>query len=390
MAVQSDWSNTNYYDVLGVAENASDKDIRSAYRKLARKLHPDTNADPEAERRFKEVTAAHEILGDADRRKEYDEFRRLGPAGAQRDGGFGANGFGPGGTRVRVNNVDGDLGDLGDLFGDLFGGGSGFGPYGPSRSHSSRSTRSRAQRGADLSSTLSLPFLDAVHGTTTAINLVSNATCDTCSGSGAAPGSAPSPCSRCSGSGEQIINTGGFAFREPCEQCHGRGVTIDAPCSTCSGTGRVKKPRTVKVRIPAGVEDGQTIRLPKRGGPGSDGGPAGDLLLTVDVEPHPDFGRLGNNLTITVPIAYPELVLGTDVTVPTIDAGTVTVRVPPGTPSGRTLRVNRRGIPGTGGDLLVTLDVIVPTNPSAQERDLIEQLAAASSERPRARREAMT
>ena len=346
MAIQSDWVNTNYYDVLGVAENASDKDIRSAYRKLARELHPDTNADPEAERRFKDVTAAHEVLGDADRRKEYDDFRRHGPVGARRGGGFGPGGFGSGGTRGRVDTVAGDCVDLDDLFGDMFADASGFGPYGPTRGHASRRARPRARRGADLASTLSLPFLDAVHGTTTAINLVSEATCDMCFGSG-------------------------------------------APCSACSGTGRVKKPRTVKVRIPAGVEDGQTIRLPNRGGPGSDGGPAGDLFLTVEVEPHPDFGRLGDNLTVTVPVTYPELVLGTDVTVPTIDAGTVTVRVPAGTPSGRTLRVGGRGIPGTDGDLLVTLDVVVPTSLSPRERDLIEQLGAAT-ERPRARWEAMT
>lgn len=385
MAVQSDWLNTNYYDVLGVTENASDKDIRRAYRKRARELHPDTNDDPEAERRFKDVTAAHEVLGDADRRKEYDEFRRHRPVGGAPGGGFGSSG-----TRVRVNNVDADLGDLGDLFGDLFGS-SGFGPSGPTRSSSRRTqTRSRARRGSDLSSTLSLPFLEAVHGTTTAINLVSDATCDACTGTGAAPGTTASTCSTCGGSGEQVVNTGGFAMREPCHRCHGCGTTINTPCPTCAGSGRVSKPRTVKVRIPAGVEDGQTIRLPKRGGPGSDGGPAGDLFLTVDVEPHPDFGRLGNNLTLTVPVTYTELVLGTEVTVPTIDAGTVTVRVPPGSPSGRTLRVNGRGIPGTGGDLLVTLDVVVPTNPTATERDLIEQLDASTSERPRARWEAMT
>lgn len=355
MAAHSNWLNTDYYDVLGVAENASEKDIRRAYRTLARELHPDTNSDPVAEQRFKEVTAAHEVLGDAERRKEYDEFRRAGSFGGS-SGGFGPSG--PyGGTRVRVDNIDSDLGDLGSVFGDLFGGGFGSGTgFGSTRPSRPRRAGRRSERGRDLSSSLSLSFLDAVHGTTTTINLVSEASCDTCRGTGVAPG--PS--------------------------------LADDPCLTCSGRGRVTRPRTVKVRIPAGVEDGQTIRLPERGGPGSNGGPAGDLYITVDVEPHPDFGRLCDNLTITVPVTYPELVLGTDLSVPTIDAGTVTVRVPPGTPSGRTLRVAGRGIPGTRGSLLVTLDVVVPTDPSDAERDVIEQLATVSTERPRARWEAMT
>lgn len=348
MAVQSDWLHTDYYAVLGVSEDASDTEIRHAYRKLARELHPDANDDPAAERRFKDITAAHEVLSDADRRKEYDDLRRHG---AVRRGP--RSGFGSGGTRVRVNNVDGDHnidGDLGDLFGDMFAG-SGFGPYGPTRDPGRQRTRPQSRRGSDLSSSLSLPFLDAVHGTTTTVNLVSEATCDVCDGAGA-------------------VET--------------------TRCSACGGSGRVSKPRTIKARIPAGVDDGQTIRLAGRGGPGSSGGPAGDLFLTIDVQPHPDFGRLGNNVTLTVPVTYPELVLGTEVTVPTIDAGTVTVRVPAGTPSGRTLRVGGRGIPGTGGDLLVTLDVVVPTNPTRTERDLLEQLDAAGSERPRARWEAVT
>lgn len=345
MGASSEWAHTDLYGLLGVAQNASDDEIRRAFRRRARELHPDTNPDPDAERRFREVAAAHDVLGDPRRRRAYDETRRSGPLGSAGDGSRRRGG----GTRVRVNHIrtDPDVHDR--RFGDAVrGGSSSAGSSSQERPRDRDGTR-RARRGADAASTMSLPFLDAVHGTTRILSLVAD---------------------------------------EPCATCAGAGRTGSAPCPTCDGRGTA--PRSVTVRIPPGVEDGQKIRLPARGAPGRNGGPAGDLYVTVEVEPHPVFGRDGDDITISVPVTYAELVLGTELAVPTIDGGTVTVRVPPGTPSGRTLRLRGRGVPGTSGDLLVTLEVSVPPEPSDRERELIEQLRDASTERPRARWEEMS
>ncbi len=385
MTPQPQWLETDFYEVLGIHETASDQEIRSAYRKLARTAHPDAHPDdPGAEERFKAITAAYDVLGDADKRREYDEFRRLGP-----NAFAGATGARSGDGRVRVNvgNLD-DLGDLrgfGGLFDDFFGD-PGFGT-GPTTRGQHRPGRRSGRPGRDLATEVRLPFTQAVFGTTTSIGLTSEAGCDTCDGSGASPGSGRVTCQVCRGSGAQVTGRGGFAMRQACDRCGGMGDVLEQPCATCRGSGRVRRHRNIKVRIPAGVDDGQTIRLPGRGEPGYDGGPPGDLYVTVDVEPHPTFGRVGNNLTLTVPITYPEAVLGAKVTVPTLDGDNVTVRVPPGTPGGRVLRIGGRGVPEPGkhGDLLLTLDIDVPTNPSAVERDLIEQLATATTTKPRAK-----
>lgn len=356
MAVQTEWLEKDYYEVLGVPETASEKEIQRAYRRLARRYHPDANpGDPGAEERFKEISAAYDVLGDREKRKEYDELRRFGPA---QTGGFGdgAGGFRFGGF------------DLGDLFGDAFGG--------PVRA----SRRRSATRGRDLEAELHLRFEQAVSGLTTEVHLTSAATCPTCGGSGARPGTAPVTCPVCQGRGQVSEAQGFFAISHTCPRCGGRGQVVETPCDECRGAGAVRAPRRVKVRVPAGVDDGTLIRLPGRGEPGRNGGPPGDLFVVVRVSPHPLFGRRGDDLTLTVPVTYPEAVLGADVKVPTLDGPPVTVRVPPGTPSGRVLRVRGHGVPrrdGGRGDLLVTVEVAVPTRLSGKERKAVEALAKA-------------
>jgi molecular chaperone DnaJ len=367
---QRDWFEKDFYKVLGVDAGASDKVITNAYRKLARELHPDRNpGDAKAEERFKEVAAAYDVLGDATKRAEYDEVRRMGPVGG---GGFGGGGFGgarPGGGASSFNF---DAGDLGDLLGGLFGRGGRRAPTGP-------------QRGDDLEAELHLSFEDAANGVTTTVHLTSEAPCGTCHGSGAKPGTAPRNCPRCNGRGVLDDNQGLFSFSQPCDLCGGRGRVVEDPCPTCGGRGIEHRPRRVKVRIPAGVRDDQTIRLKGRGGPGRNGGPAGDLFVRVRVSDHPLFGRSGENLTITVPITFPEAALGADVTVPTLDGSNVTVRIPPGTSSGRTFRVRGRGVttPSKTGDLLVTVEVAVPKTLSAAQKKAVEALASAIGESPR-------
>jgi molecular chaperone DnaJ len=255
---EREWFDKDYYKLLGLSSSATDKEITRAYRKLAKQHHPDTN--PGSEEKFKEISVAYDVLGDATKRKEYDEVRRLGPAAA----GFGGPG-GPGGGGF--NFQTGDFGDLGDIFGGLFGGGR----------------RQRAQRGADLETALHLSFRDAVVGVTTTVSLPSNDACHTCAGRGAAPGSGFATCERCQGRGVLNDDQGPFAMSSVCPVCQGRGGRIVTPCPTCHGTGREPSSRRVNVRIPAGVIDGQRIRLKGKGSPGAHGGPAGDLLVTVNV-----------------------------------------------------------------------------------------------------------
>ena len=360
MAPQREWFEKDYYRVLGVPETASAKDIKSAFRKLSRQYHPDANpGDDAAEERFKEVSAAYDVVGDADRRKEYDEVRRLGPAASGFPGGAGA----AGGFQFQ------DIGDLGDLLGGLFG-----------RQGQGRARGTGPHRGQDLETELHLSFEDAAQGITTVVHLTSDAPCHTCHGSGARPGTSPSACANCGGRGVVSDNQGPFSFSSPCPVCGGRGVTVDDPCPTCRGSGIERRPREVKVRIPAGVSDGQRIRLMGRGGPGRNGGPAGDLYVVVRVAPHPLFGRSGRDLTLVAPVTFAEAALGADITVPTLSSGPVTLRVPAGTRSGRTFRVKGKGVGGQkgAGDLLVTVEVAVPSKLSSAERKAVEELRAAS------------
>ena len=375
MAPQREWFEKDFYKVLGVDEKATQKDITRAYRKLARQFHPDTNkGDVAAEERFKEISAAYDVVGDTDKRKEYDEVRKLGPMAGAFGGGGGAGGTG-GGFNFRMD----DLGDLGDIFGNLFG-------RNRRRNDTGPSTRGMGpQRGADLEAELHLSFIDAVKGVTTTVNLTSDAPCSTCDGTGAKPGTAPIVCHVCNGRGVTDDPQGLFSFSAPCTNCNGRGIVVEDPCPTCHGTGIERRPRQVKVRIPAGVEDGKRIRLKERGAPGRNGGPPGDLFVITRVAPHETFGRRGRDLTLTIPVTFPEAALGANVTVPTLEGGPVTVKVPGGTRSGRTFRVKGRGIDnGKGkGDLLVTVEVAVPSKLTAAERKAVEALQAASTESPR-------
>ncbi len=373
MTAQREWFEKDYYKTLGVAENASAKEITKAYRKLARDLHPDQNpGDERAEERFKEITAAYDVLGDEDKRAEYDEVRALGPLGGMRGGGAG----GPGGFSFNVGDMSD--GGLGDIFGNLFGrggrgarsgGASGVGP----------------RRGGDIEAHLAVDFVDAVKGITTTLFLTTDAQCSTCGGSGARPGTSPTVCSNCGGRGVVDDNQGFFSLSAPCTVCQGQRVTIDEPCGTCRGTGVEKRPREVKTRIPAGVRDGQTIRLKGRGGPGRNGGPAGDLLVQLSVGSHDVFGRSDDNLTVTVPVTFSEAALGGDIEVPTLDGSPVTLRLKPGTQSGSRHRVRGKGVAGKqrSGDLIVTVNVEVPSELTDEEREAIERLAAATTVNPR-------
>jgi len=358
MAPQREWFDTDYYKVLGVGSEATEKEITRAYRKLAKQYHPDAN--PGAEDKFKEISAAYDVLGDVEKRKEYDEVRRLGPlAGGL--GNFGRSGDGSG--------FNFHIDDLGDLFGNLFGGGR-------QRNQQRATTWTSPRRGQDVEAELHLSFNEAIEGVVTSVNVVTGALCSTCAGSGSKPGSMPITCPRCNGTGTLNDNQGMFSLASPCPECRGRGLKVVDPCPTCGGTGAERRQRTVKVRIPAGVDDGQRIRVKGRGEAGANGGPSGDLYVIVHVGSHPLFGRKGKNLTLRVPITFAEATLGADITVPSLTEP-VTLRIPLGTPSGKTFRVKGRGVKSgsSSGDLLVTVDISVPASVSDAQREAIESLA---------------
>jgi molecular chaperone DnaJ len=373
VASQREWFDKNYYEVLGVSETAVPKDITRAYRKLAREFHPDANpGNASAEDKFKEISAAYDVVGDETKRAEYDEVRRQGPMGGMGFGGArSGGGFNPG-----AGGYEGA--DLGDLLGGMFGGGG--------RRGRQNQSRGRApQRGADLEATLRMTFREAFNGMETALHLTSDLPCGTCSGSGAKPGTAPTMCQHCRGSGVSDDNQGMFSFSSPCPVCGGAGSVITSPCGTCRGGGVEKRAREVKVRIPAGVDDGQRIKLKGRGGAGRNGGEIGDLYVIVHVDRDNIFGRDGKNLTINVPVTFAEATLGTKLTVPTLDGNPVTLKIPAGTPTGKVFRVKSRGVATkkTTGDLLVTVQVDVPTKITNEQRDALEAMAAAFPAAPR-------
>ncbi|HEX6401939.1 MAG TPA: molecular chaperone DnaJ [Pseudonocardiaceae bacterium] len=369
-----EWLEKDFYAELGVSSTASADEIKRAYRKLARELHPDANpGDTRAEARFKSVSEAYGVLSDADKRKQYDEARALFNGGFRPGGGgFGGPGgfdlgdlFGSGGARA------GDAGGLGDLLGGLFGGRGGMAGAGASR----------PRRGTDVETEVRIDFTEAVHGATVPLRIASPSSCGSCGGTGARAGTIPRACPTCGGTGLVTRNQGAFAFSEPCRDCRGTGRIIDDPCAECAGRGVSNRHRTLTMRIPPGVADGQKIRLAGQGEPGMRGAPAGDLYVLVHVTPHPVFGRSGDDLTLTVPVSFPELVSGTTLTVPTMD-GSVKLRVPAGTSSGRTLRARGKGITrrdGRSGDLLVTLQVVVPTKLDRKAKDALDSYAKATA-----------
>jgi molecular chaperone DnaJ len=356
---EREWFDKDYYKVLGVTQGASEKDVTRAYRKLAKQHHPDTN--PGSEEKFKEISVAYDVLGDAAKRKEYDDVRRAGPAAS----GFG--GRAPGGQAGGFNFQGGDMGDLGDIFGGLFG----------------NQRRSRAQRGSDVEASLHLSFRDAVLGVTTTVAIPSNEACRTCHGQGAAPGTGFATCGRCHGTGNINENQGPFAMSTVCPDCSGRGGRIITPCASCYGTGREPSNRRVNVRIPAGVVDQQRIRLKGKGNPGSGGGPAGDLFVDVHVATDKRFGRKNRNITTTVHVTMIDALLGTEIAVPTMDDD-VTLKIPSGTQPGTTMRVRGRGVPQSpkhaAGDLLVMVQVDLPKKLTKHQRDLVEKLSATMGE----------
>ncbi|WP_062209036.1 molecular chaperone DnaJ [Streptomyces sp. NBRC 109706] len=389
-----DFIEKDYYKVLGVPRDATEAEIKKAYRKLARENHPDANeGDAKAEDRFKDVSEAYDVLGDAKRRKEYDEARALFGNGGFRPGGPGGAGQfnfdlgdlfggapgqqGPGGAPGGPGGAAGGFGGgLGDVFGGLFNRGGAPG------------ARTQARRGQDIESEVTLSFTEAVSGATVPLRMSSSAACKACSGTGDKNGT-PRVCPTCVGTGQVSRGGGGgFSLTDPCVDCRGRGLTAQDPCQVCRGSGRATSSRTMQVRIPAGVDDGQRIRLRGKGAPGERGGPHGDLYVVVHVGGHSVFGRRGDNLTITVPVTFPEAALGGEIKVPTLGGPPVTLKLPPGTPGGRTMRARGKGAvrkDGTRGDLLVTIEIAVPRDMGDKARKaLAEYRAAAEGEDPRA------
>jgi molecular chaperone DnaJ len=367
-----DFLEKDYYKVLGVSKGATADEIKKSYRKLARKYHPDANkGDSASEERFKEISEAYNVLSDDKRRKEYDEARSLFGSGVRMPGS-GTGGynfdfgdlFGAGGSQGGTTG-----GRLGDILGGMFGGGT-------------RTTQQRPRRGADIETETSLSFSDAIDGVTVSLRLAGEGPCKTCMGTGAKAGTVPRVCPTCEGSGQASRNLGNFAFSEPCRTCRGRGLVVDDPCPVCSGSGRAMSTRTIQARIPAGVANGQRIKLKGKGAPGERGGPSGDLYVKVHVAPHPVFGRNGHNLTVTVPITFPEATLGAEVKVPAHRGMPVSVRIPAGTPNGRTFRVRGKGVrrpDATMGDLLVTVDVQVPKNINGRAKEALESFQEATT-----------
>ncbi|MFV2172625.1 molecular chaperone DnaJ [Actinomadura sp. LOL_016] len=367
-----DYLEKDYYKVLGVSKTASQEEIKKSYRKLARKYHPDANrGDADAEDRFKEVSEAYDVLSDEKRRKEYDSVRSM-PGGfrGQQGGGFPFDFGDIFGQQGGAGTQTGGAGErIGDLFGGLFNRGGGAG----TRTTGTR----RARRGADVETDVTLSFGRAMNGVTVPIKLTSEAACGSCRGTGAKAGTVPRVCPNCEGTGHETRNLGNFGFQEPCKECRGRGLVVDDPCPTCHGSGRATGTRTIQARIPAGVADGQKIRLKGKGAPGENGGPNGDLYVNIKVKPHAVFGRSGDNLTLSVPVTFPEAALGGEIRVPTFQGQPVTLKLPEGTPNGRTMRVRGRGATrrdGTKGDLLVTVDVQVPAKLDDQTREALTRL----------------
>ena len=349
----------DYYEVLGVSRGATEAEIKSAYRKLAVRYHPDKNpGDQAAEEKFKEAAEAYSVLSDAEQRARYDRFGHAGVSGAAgAQGAWGAQGFG----------------GIEDILGDLFGFGEVFGGRG-----GTAGGRRAAQRGADLRYDLEMTLEEAAAGMTAQLRIPRLEACDACKGSGSAPGTQPETCPGCGGAGQVRYQQGFFSVARTCGQCRGAGRVIRTPCETCKGAGRVEREKQIEVKIPAGVETGSRLRLAGEGEAGAQGGPAGDLYVVIHVKEHETFERQGNNLYASVPVTFAQAALGAEVTVPTLE-GQEPLKVPAGTQTGTVFRLKGHGMPVLGGrgrgDLFVSVTVVTPTTLTREQRKLLEQLA---------------
>jgi len=371
MSGKADWAGKDYYAELGVKKDASAEEIKKAYRKLARANHPDSNPGDNAKHeKFKAVAEAYDVVGDAEKRTQYDEIRSMPMGGFGRAPSGGAGGFDI--NDLLRDRAAGGGGGFGDMFGDLFGGG--------------RQRAPRPQKGSDVETTATVSFTDAIDGVTITLRLTSDAPCPDCSGTGGKPGTKPHICPECQGAGMVASTVGGaFTLNETCPVCGGRQLLYDEPCPTCRGTGRGMSARSIQARIPAGVKDGQRIRVRGKGANGENGGPAGDLYVVVKVSPHRLFGRKADNLTLEVPVSFDEAALGAEIKVPTLSGAPVTLKIPSGTPTGRTFRVRGKGArksDGTVGDLLVTVEVQVPAVLDPATREAVESYRAATAGKP--------
>jgi molecular chaperone DnaJ len=353
----------DFYAILGVASGATQDEIKKAYRKLAKKYHPDTSKEPAAADRFKEISEAYTVLSDPEKRKQYDQMRRLGAfegLGARPGSGFG----GRAGGGINVEDLDlGGLGGLGDLFSSMFGGGRGK-QRGPAR-------------GETVEATLDVPFRTAVMGGKVPVELEVAEECDTCHGSGGAPGSTVKICPECNGRGSVSFGQGGFAVNRPCPRCLGKGQIPSQPCPTCDGRGEVRTRRKVLITVPAGTDSGNKIRLKGQGGRGDKGGPAGDLVITFNVQPDRFFTRDGLDLHATIPINIAQATLGSKVSVRTVDDKKITVRIPPGTPSGKRFRVRGQGVQkgSERGALILEVQISVPEHLTEAQEEMMKQFA---------------
>jgi molecular chaperone DnaJ len=372
-------TNKDYYAVLGVSASATQDEIKKQYRKLAAKHHPDKNQnDPKAADRFKEISEAYQVIGDAEKRKQYDQMRQLGAFGGGRPGGgagagspFGGGFGGPGSGGYRYEEFDiGGLGGLGDIFSSMFGG-------------SSRGSRQQKQneRGQDIEASLEIPFRTAALGGKVPVDLEVNEECETCHGSGAAPGARIQTCPECNGRGTISFGQGGFAVQRPCPMCLGRGTVPSERCPTCHGAGEVRSKKKVMITVPAGVDSGAKIRLKGQGGRGARSGQPGDLIITFTVQPDRFYRREGLDVIAPVPINIAQATLGSKISVKTIDGKKVTIRIPSGTPSGKRFRVPGQGIEkeGTRGDLIVVVDVTVPEKLTEEQEKAMREFAEASN-----------
>ncbi len=352
-------SKRDFYEVLGVERTATDQDIKSAYRKMALKFHPDRNpGDKAAEESFKEAAEAYAVLADGDKRARYDRFGHAGVAGASGGGGVDPTIF------ADFQDIFGGLGDIFG-FGDMFGGGN--------------RRRGGPQRGSDLRYDMEIAFEQSAKGAETTIQIPRHETCDTCQGSGAAPGTTPTACPQCRGAGQMRYQQGFFTVARTCGQCRGSGRVITKPCATCHGQGTKEQQRKLTVKIPAGIATGQRLRLSGEGEGGTQGGQAGDLYVVIHVRDHEFYQRDGNDLHCEVPLSITTLALGGEIVVPGID-GDETVKIPESTQTGSTIRLKGRGMPDVGGrgkgDLMVTVRAVTPKKLNKEQKKLLEQLAA--------------